>query len=194
MPSCIVCHLEVDEVSHSYFECDNGHPIHFHCLADWLLHSKNCPLCSDTYSESVLAKFKDFLDEKNKEQQDAKNKELYEESKKKMEKVADRIIFLKYIEVIETLIDDKKYSEAIDLLMESYDDRTSDEKNLRILFLLGMVNYLRGRYDLAINFLFKLVKLKFDYPDGFLFLGKSYEALGMKDKADWAYQRIKNKD
>lgn len=194
MPSCIVCHLEVDEVNHSYFECDNGHPVHFHCLADWLLHSKNCPLCSDPYPESVLAKFKDFLNEKDKEKQDAKDKELLEESKKKMVEVTNKIIFLKYIETIESLIEDKQYNKAIDLLMDSYDDRTSDEKNLKALFLLGTTNYLRGRYDLAINFLFKLVKLKFDYPDGFLFLGKSYEALGMKDKAEWAYQRIKNKD
>ncbi|MFX0087918.1 MAG: hypothetical protein ACFFAU_19860, partial [Candidatus Hodarchaeota archaeon] len=187
MPSCIVCHLDVDEVNHSYFECDNEHPVHFHCLADWLLHSKNCPLCSDPYPENVLAKFKDFLNEKDKEKQDAKDKELLEESKKKMADVTNKIIFLKYIETIESLIEDKQYNKAIDLLMDSYDDRASDEKNLKVLFLLGMTNYLRGRYDLAINFLFKLVKLKFDYPDGFLFLGKSYEALGMKDKAEWAY-------
>jgi tetratricopeptide (TPR) repeat protein len=194
MPSCIVCHLDVDENSHSYFECDNGHPIHFHCLADWLLQSKNCPLCSDPYPEQVLAKFKDYLAEKDKEKQDAIDRKLHEESKKKIVKVADKIIFLKFIETIESLIDDKQFTEAIDLLMDSYDDRSSDEKNLKVLFLLGMANYLKGRYDLAINFLFKLVKLKFDYPDGFLFLGKSYEALGMKDKAEWAYQRIKNSD
>ena len=109
----------------------------------------------------------------------------------KMEEVTKNIIFLKFIETIEYLIDEKKYNDAIDLLMESYTDRSSDEENLKILFLLGMANYLRGRYDLAINFLFKLVKLKFNYPDGFLFLGKSYEALGMKERADWAYQRIK---
>ena len=191
MPSCIVCHLEVDEVGSAYFECDNEHPIHFHCLADWLLHSKNCPLCSDPYPENILAKFKNFLDEKEKEKRQAIDNQLLEESKEKMVKVADKIVFLKFIETIEYLIEEKKYSDAIDLLIESYNEKSSDEKDLKILFLLGMANYLRGRYDLAINFLFKLVKLKFDYPDGFLFLGKSYEALGMKEKADWAYQRIK---
>jgi len=191
MPSCIVCHLTVDEISHSYFECDNGHPIHYHCLADWLLHSKNCPLCSDPYPDSVLAKFQDFIKEKEKEKQEAIDQELENEANVKMEAVTKKIIFLKFIETVEHLIDGKKYDDAIELLMESYNDRSSDESNLKILFLLGMANYLRGRYDLAINFLFKLVKLKFDYPDGFLFLGKSYEALGMKEKADWAYQRIK---
>jgi len=191
MPSCIVCHLTVDEISHSYFECDNGHPIHYHCLADWLLHSKNCPLCSDPYPDSVLAKFQDFIKEKEKEKQEAIDQELENEANVKMEAVTKKIIFLKFIETVEHLIDGKKYDDAIELLMESYNDRSSDESNLKILFLLGMANYLRGRYDLAINFLFKLVKLNFDYPDGFLFLGKSYEALGMKEKADWAYQRIK---
>ena len=191
MPSCIVCHLTVDEISHSYFECDNGHPIHYHCLADWLLHSKNCPLCSDPYPDSVLAKFQDFIKEKEKEKQEAIDQELENEANEKMEAVTKKIIFLKFIETVEHLIDGKKYDDAIELLMESYNDRSSDESNLKILFLLGMANYLRGRYDLAINFLFKLVKLNFDYPDGFLFLGKSYEALGMKEKADWAYQRIK---
>jgi len=191
MPSCIVCHLDVDAESHTYFECDNGHPIHYHCLADWLLQSKNCPLCSDPYPEKVLVKFQVFLDEKEKEKQRSIEKVLHEETQKKMAKVADKIVFLKFIETIEYLIEDKSYNDAIDLLMDSYDDRSSDEKNLKVLFLLGMANYLRGRYDLAINFLFKLVKLKFDYPNGFLFLGKSYEALGMKEKAEWAYQRIR---
>lgn len=191
MPSCIVCHLDVDAESHTYFECDNGHPIHYHCLADWLLQSKNCPLCSDPYPQKVLVKFQVFLDEKEKEKQRSIEKVLHEETQKKMAKVADKIVFLKFIETIEYLIEDKSYNDAIDLLMDSYDDRSSDEKNLKVLFLLGMANYLRGRYDLAINFLFKLVKLKFDYPNGFLFLGKSYEALGMKEKAEWAYQRIR---
>lgn len=194
MPSCIVCHLDVDEISQSYIECDNGHPIHFHCLADWLLQSKNCPLCSDPYPEDVLAKFNGFLAEKEREKQQSIDKGKQEETKKKMAEIADKIIFLKYIETIEYLIEDKKYNDAIDLLMDSYEDRSSEEKNLKVLFLLGRANYLRGRYDLAINFLFKLVKLKFDYPNGFLFLGKSYEALGMKERADWAYQRIKKND
>jgi tetratricopeptide (TPR) repeat protein len=193
MPSCIVCHLDVDGISHSYIECDNGHPIHFHCLADWLLQSKNCPLCSDPYPEDVLRKFNGFLAEKEREKQQSIDKGLQEETKKKMAEVADKIIFLKYIETIEYLIEDKNYNDAIDLLMDSYNERSTDDKNLKVLFLLGLANYLRGRYDLAINFLFKLVKLKFDYPDGFLFLGKSYEALGMKEKAEWAYQRIKKK-
>jgi predicted Zn-dependent protease len=67
----------------------------------------------------------------------------------------------------------------------------SSEKSRRILFLKGKINYLKGRYDLAINQLFKLVKDKYDYPEGFFYLGKAYEALGLVDKAKWAYERVK---
>ncbi|MHA1234564.1 MAG: tetratricopeptide repeat protein, partial [Promethearchaeota archaeon] len=67
----------------------------------------------------------------------------------------------------------------------------SIQKGQDILFLKGKINYMRGRYDLAINQLFKLVKEKYDHPDGFLFLGKAYEALGLDDKAKWAYERVK---
>jgi hypothetical protein len=35
------------------------------------------------------------------------------------------------------------------------------------------------------------VKEKYDYPEGFLYLGKAYEALGLDDKAKWAYERVK---
>lgn len=191
MPSCIVCHLQIEAGSEHFEECDNGHPLHKKCLADWLLHSQNCPLCSDPYSPSILAKFKGFIEEKEKEKQEALEEQSKKEAMKKVEKVANNIVFLKFIEDVECLIEDKNYNVAIDLLMDSYNETSFEDKNLKVLFLLGKSNYLRGRYDLAINFLFKLVKLKFDYPDGFLFLGRSYEALGMKDKADWAYERIK---
>ncbi|MFX1325631.1 MAG: RING finger domain-containing protein [Promethearchaeota archaeon] len=191
MPTCIVCHLQIEDGSKHFEECDNGHPIHKKCLADWLLHSQNCPLCSDPYSPTVLTKFKSFLEEKEQERQKAIDEKSRKEAMKKVEKVANNIVFLKFIESVECLIEDKNYNVAIDLLMDSLDETSFDDKSLNVLFLLGKSNYLRGRYDLAINFLFKLVKLKFDYPDGFLFLGRSYEALGMKDKADWAYERIK---
>ena len=190
MPSCIVCHLQIEENSDVDFECDNGHHLHKKCLADWLLQSQNCPLCSDPYSQKVLSEFTDFIEAKEREKQLAIEEELRKESIKKMEEVTNNIVFLKYIENVEKLIDEKNFEDAIEKLLESYDERNFDNKNLKTLFLLGKINFLRQRFDLSINFLFKLVKLKFDYPDGFLYLGKSYEALGMKDKAEWAYDRM----
>ncbi|MFX0106488.1 MAG: RING finger domain-containing protein [Candidatus Hodarchaeota archaeon] len=191
MPSCIVCHLNIDESTDSHYKCGNGHPVHKYCLAEWLLHSQNCPLCNDPYSQSLIDQFKDYIEEKEKEKQIALDKELQTESMKKMEEVANKIVFLKFIESIEELIEENKYNEAIDKLLDLYNESAIDDNNLNVLFLLGKANYLKGRFDLAINFLFKLVKIRFDYPDGFLFLGKAYEKLGLKDKANWAFDRIK---
>ncbi len=191
MPSCIICHLNIDENTDSFKSCKNLHLVHKTCLAEWLMHSQNCPLCSEPYPQSLIDQFKDYKEKKEKEKQDALDKELHKESMKKVEEIASKIVFLKFIETIETLIEEEKYNEAIDKLLDSYSETVIDDNNLNALFLLGKANFLKGRYDLAINFLFKLVKIRFDYPDGFLLLGKAYEKIGLKDKAQWAYDRIK---
>ena len=191
MPSCIVCHLNIDENTDSLFKCNNDHPVHKYCLAEWLMHSPNCPLCSDPYPQSVIDQFKDYMEKKEQEKQTALDKELQKESQKKMQEVANKIVFLKFIDTIEQQIEEEKYNEAIEKLLDEYNESSVDDRNSNILFLLGKANFLKGRYDLTISFLFKLVKIRFDYPDGFLYLGKAYEKLGLKDKAQWAFDRIK---
>jgi len=191
MPSCIICHLEIEENSDSLFKCTNEHPVHRHCLAEWLLHSQNCPLCTEPYSQSVITQFEDHLEQKEQEKQAAIDTEKKKEDLRKMEELTNNIIFLKVIEDIEQLVEDKQYKEAIEKLLELYEEGSFDAKNFKILFLLGKTNFLKGRFDLTINFLFKLVKQNFDYPDGFLYLGKAYEKLGLHDKAKWAFDRVK---
>ncbi|UCD01114.1 MAG: hypothetical protein JSV23_09555 [Promethearchaeota archaeon] len=190
MPSCIVCHLSIDESTDSIFKCESGHTVHKFCLAEWLMHSHSCPLCSEPYPKSLIDQFKDYKEKKEQEEKAALEKELEKESIKKMEEVAEKIVFLKLIESIENLIEEEKYNEAIDKLLDEYNENAINDGNLNVLFLLGKANFLKGRFDLAINFLFKLVKIRFDYPDGFLYLGKAYERIGLKDKAQWAYDRI----
>ena len=191
MPSCIICHLNINENTDSFKSCKNLHLVHNTCLAEWLLHSQNCPLCREPYPQSLIDQFQDYKDRKEQEKQAALDKELQEESRKKMQDVANKFLFLKTIESIEKLIEEENFIDAIERLLDMYDENSTEEKDLDILFLLGKTNYLRGRYDMAINFLFKLVKIRYDYPDGFLFLGKSYEKLGLQDKAKWAFDRIK---
>ncbi|NVM37367.1 MAG: hypothetical protein HWN81_17355 [Candidatus Lokiarchaeota archaeon] len=191
MPSCIVCHLNIDENTDSHYACDNDHPVHKYCLTEWLMHSHNCPLCSDPYPQSLIVQFKDYMEKKEQEKQVALDKELQKESQIKMQEVANKIVFLKFIDKMEQQIEEEKYNEVIEKLLDQYNESSVDDGNLNILFLLGKANFLKGRYDLAINFLFKLVKIRFNYPDGFLYLGKAYEKLGLKDKAQWAFDRIK---
>jgi tetratricopeptide (TPR) repeat protein len=187
----MICHEEIGENPDVLFKCINGHPLHKSCLAEWLLHSQNCPLCAEPYSQNVIDQFEEFLEKKEKEKQDALDAEKKKEDLRKMEELTNQIVFLKVIEEIEQLIEDKQYEEAIEKLLELYEEGSLDAKNLKALFLLGKTNFLKGRFDLTINFLFKLVKFNFDYPDGFLYLGKAYEKLGLHDKAKWAFDRVK---
>ncbi|MHA2182465.1 MAG: RING finger domain-containing protein [Promethearchaeota archaeon] len=193
MPSCIVCHLDIEENPEALLKCPNEHPIHKSCLAEWLLHSQNCPLCSDPYLPNVINQFEDHLEQKEQERQAAIDAEKKKEDLMKMEELTNNIIFLKVIEEIELLIEDKQYEEAIDKLLEFYEEGSFNARDQKVLFLLGKANFLKGRFDLTINFLFKLVKQNFDYPDGFFYLGKAYEKLGLHDKAKWAFDRAKTK-
>ena len=191
MASCIICHLGIIEGVDSAQNCPNGHPAHTDCLKEWLPHSSNCPLCRAPYSSGVLDMFKDFIKLREEEKLTALNNELKTEELKKMEAIASKMSFLKFIESIDILINEQEYDYALSRLDLHNNGSNSIQKGQDILFLKGKINYLRGRYDLAINQLFKLVKEKYDHPDGFLFLGKAYEALGLDDKAKWAYERVK---
>ena len=191
MPTCIICHLDIIIGIDSSQVCPNGHLVHTDCLKEWLIHSSNCPLCSEPYPKQVITQFRHFLDQKESEKQAALDQERKQEDIRKMEQIASKMTFMKFLESIEILIKENEYDYALSRLDLQDNDVISNEKQQNILFLKGKINYLRGRFDLAINFLFKLVKEKFDYPDGFLYLGKAYEALGLKDKAKWAYDRVK---
>jgi len=191
MPTCIICHLGIIEGIDSSQDCPNHHPAHTDCLKEWLVHSLNCPLCREPYPDLVINQFKGFINQKETEKLTSLKRELKQEEIKKMEQVASKFTFLKFLESIEILINEQEFEYALSRLDLHNNGSTSTEKQRDILFFKGKINYMRGRYDLAINQLFKLVKEKYDYPDGFLYLGKAYEALGLEDKAKWAYERVK---
>jgi tetratricopeptide (TPR) repeat protein len=191
MANCIICHLGIIEGLDKFEICPNGHPAHYDCLKEWLIHSTSCPLCQEDYPKSVSNKFKGYIEEKKKEKRERNQNVLMENTIKKMEIVAKQVAFLKFIEAIERLIEIEEYDYALSRLDMHDDFPISDPKGQQVLFLKGKINYLRGRFDLAINFLFKLVKEKFDFPEGFFLLGKAYEALGLTDKAKWAFDRVK---
>jgi len=191
MATCIICHMGIIEGVDSSQDCPNGHLTHTDCLKEWLLHSSNCPLCREPYPDQVIDQFKEFFSQKETEKQAVIEDELKQEELKKIEQIASKITFLKFLESIEILINEGEFEYALSRLDLRNKGSVSIQKEHDILFLTGKINYMRERYDLAINQLFKLVKEKYDYPEGFLYLGKAYEALGLEDKAKWAYERVK---
>jgi hypothetical protein len=191
MPTCIICHLGIIEGIDSSQSCPNHHLAHTDCLKEWLVHSPNCPLCREPYPDQVINKFKGFIKQRESEKQATLENEIKKEEEKKIEQVASKFTFFKFLESIEILINEQEFEYALSRLDLHNNGDISVEKKRDVMFFKGKINYLRGRYDLAINQLFKLVKEKYDYPEGFLYLGKAYEALGLDDKAKWAYERVK---
>ena len=188
---CLICHKDIDEKKNNErVDCPNNHPVHTDCLKDWFSHSKNCPLCNEPYSPLVIEKYKDFFQQKEKEKREGIQREKQEREIRIISKIAQDIEFKKNLDQIEQHFIGNKIGEALDII-DTLSSKYGDNHKFEIMFLKGKANYLRGRYDMAINFLFKLVKEKFDFPEAFLFLGKSYEALGLEDKARWAYDRVK---
>ena len=186
MPTCIICHMEISEGVDILRQCPNGHTVHDECLQEWLKHSPNCPLCNSPYTQDLVDKSKDLL--KQEEIEKDKTERL-----KKIEVIAEKMVFLKFIDSIEELLEKELYNLAIEKL-DAYENKTLPiDKKRNITFLKGKTFYLMGRYDMAIGNLFKLVKEKYDYPDAFLYLGKSYQELGLDDKAKWAFDRVSPK-
>ena len=190
MPSCIICHLDIENEEDS-FDCPNGHQAHQFCLSEWIIHSENCPVCNTKYDSYILAKCKDYINQKSKENEAELQDKLQEQKKNKIEKIAQNIVFLKLMEFIEDLIEKEEFDDALDRLNSFNLEEFSNQQHQTILFLKGKIYYFKERYDMSIGHLFKLVKDKFDYPEAFLYLGKSYQKLGLMDKAKWAFDRAK---
>ncbi|MHA1819678.1 MAG: hypothetical protein ACTSU2_04375 [Promethearchaeota archaeon] len=194
--SCLICHGPIEINFHqetaglnlqgNYARCLNGHAVHLDpCLKNWIIHSEKCPLCNGDYDPNVINYFKDYIEQVKKEQEiKAKAKEIAQSEPE----LDERKVKIKELLVLASeLIKGGKYVEALDKLYEIIDNY--DKKDLDALFLIGKANFLRGRYDLAINNFMKLVKMKFDYPLAFYYLGRSYLSLGLPDKTKWAYER-----
>jgi len=191
MPSCLICHMDINEGVEKSYSCPNKHPVHEGCLAEWSLHSPKCPLCDRDYDSYIMAKIKTYLEQKAKEKDLSFKDTLLEQRRAIIKQTAEKMVFLKQVDAISDLLEKQEYDKAIENLniFESQ-DLTKDNRHT-ILFLKGKTYYLKGRYDMAIGHLFKLTKEDYDFPEAFLYIGKAYEALGLTEKAKWAFDRVK---
>ena len=191
MPSCIICHTEIDKSIEKAYECPLDHPAHETCLSEWILHSETCPLCNKKYDSYIIGRCKAYLAKMEEKKEGTLEERLLKQKKSKIEKIAKKILFHKRVSAVEDLIETQEYEGALDILFDLEGAELFKEKTQFLLFLKGKVFFLKGRYDMAIGHLFKLVKEEFDFPEAFLYLGKSYEKLGLTEKAKWAFERSK---
>jgi len=168
-----------------------NHPAHESCLSEWILHSSNCPLCSKKYDSYIIGRCKAYLAKKEEQEEGTLEERLLKQKTSKIEKIAKKILFHKRVSAAEDLIDAQEYEGALDLLFDLESAGLFKEKLQYLLFLKGKTFFLKGRYDMAIGHLFKLVKEEYDFPEAFLYLGKAYEKLGLTEKAKWAFERAK---
>jgi len=171
-------------------DCPSNHSVHSECLKEWLVHSKNCPLCSTPYSQEVIDTFKGYFEQKEKEKLEAFNQEQKEKEMQAMAKLAEKMEFKKTMETIDTFTEQKDFVSALDMI-DTITGTRAIENKYNLMFLKGKVNFLRGRYDLAINHLFKLVKEKFDFPNAFQILGQAYKELAWKIKLNGLLNAVK---
>lgn len=191
MPSCIICHTEINKSEEKAYECPSGHPTHETCLSEWILHSENCPLCTKKYDNYIISRCKAYLAKKTEQKEGTLEEKFKKQKIAKIEKIASKIVFSKYIEIIDDLIEKQEFDSALEKLTAIEGAELSKNNNQFILFLRGKTFFLKGRYDMAIGHLFKLVKENYDFTEAFLYLGKAYEKLGLTEKAKWAFERAK---
>ncbi len=101
--------------------------------------------------------------------------------------VAECIVVIDKLNRAKKLLLEQKFTASLNILFDVLDH--DDPNNEDAKFLLGKVYFLSGRFDLSINTLMRLVKKYYNYPLAFYYLGKSFESVGLDDKALWAYQR-----
>ena len=189
MTSCIICHTGIDKSTEKAYECPNGHPAHETCLSEWILHAENCPLCSRKYETYIISRCKAYLAKIEEQKEGSLEDRLKKKRMGKIEYVAKNIVFLKNVGIIEELIEKQEFDSAIEKLTTLEGAELAKGYTDTILFLKGKTFFFKGRYDMAIGHLFKLVKERYDFPEAFSFLGKAYQKLGLTEKAKWAFER-----
>jgi len=199
--SCVICHGPIDlsnfgreQVTKNFVGCPNGHLVHYECLKKWIPHSTKCPVCAEPYDTHVIDVFSDYLEQLEKDRKEAEERERQFQAKKEQMLQAQKETpeYNEKISKVEKLIAQASYKEALNLLWDIKDSNKfsqKDPRHTKILFYLAYSYYKITRNAQAIQQLMKLVKIDFNYPLAFYYLGLNYEEMGMLDKVKWAYDR-----
>jgi tetratricopeptide (TPR) repeat protein len=177
-----------------YIGCPNGHLIHRDCLKMWLLKQKDCPVCHTPYEGHIISIFDEFIAQYKKDQELKLElqKKAAEDAKKAAEEAKKDPEFEEAIRRVNKMISEQNYTGAMNLLWDLHDTKYKNEKDPihhRILMELGKLYILIEKHSLAITQLMKLVRLDYNYPFAFFYLGKAYDAMGQPDRAVWAFER-----
>lgn len=201
-PLCVICHSPIEnnesEPRDELIECPNEHPAHRNCLKMWIVHSDLCPVCHEPYHAEILQSFADFKQENAVKKQEEEARKQEEQMHREQEELLKQINpeFTQKYNKADGLMKSKKFPEALTLFWEIIDANyfpPQDQRILRTFLNIGLIYYKQGKHAQAIKQLMKIVKIDFNFPLAFYFLGLSYDQLGMVEKMTWALERaLKN--
>jgi len=199
---CCICHGLIDlshfgrqQVTKNFVGCPNSHLCHYDCLKKWIPHSLYCPVCHEKYDTKVINVFSEHLEQLEKDRKEAEEREREFQAKNeklKQESQEEDPEYLEKYERVEKLISQEKYTEALNLVWDIndlYKFTHRDPRYPKVLFFLSFTYFKLKKHAQSIQQLMKLVKIDFNYPLAFYYLGLNYEEMGLLDKVKWAYDR-----
>ncbi|MHA1585384.1 MAG: hypothetical protein ACTSWL_09025 [Promethearchaeota archaeon] len=202
---CSICHKHItlefktdgtlQQKSDEYVSCPLEHVVHIDCLKRWIIHSKRCPICYEKYSNDVVELFLEHIEKVKKQKiQESEQVKKKEEELKRQQNAgpADDPEFDRKYKEAQMEIKNGNHSKAILELWNILDEgyyTPNDHRNLKVRFTIAISYNKLAKYGLAIRQFMTLVKIDYNYPLAFYFLGLCYEKIEIYDKAHWAFVR-----
>lgn len=197
---CHICHQPIvlinvhDKIGIDYVGCPNGHLMHRECLKHWMVKNKECPMCHTPFEAQIIAIFDEYIEQlkRDEELKADQAKKLKEEAEKAKAEAAKNPELEEIIARCHRLQDEQNYTAAMNLFWDVLDLKVPNQKDpyhQKILLELAKLYIQMGKPLLAVTQLMKLVKIEYEYPLAFYYMGKAYDKVDQPDKALWAYER-----
>ncbi len=201
---CVICHQPIDLskfgtgrflLDKEFVACPNSHLVHRTCLQQWIPQSKKCPVCYDDYDLKVIELFEEYLRQMELDKQRHLDVQQEKADREREREESDKEFDAETHEILnkaEALLNNEKYGEAVNLLWDLHDQKKypmKDTRNLYIILQIAVVYYNSGQYPLGLRQLNKIIKVDYEYPLVFYYMGMCYSGLEMSDKVKWAMDR-----